>query len=103
MSVIHITSENFQELVTESSKPVLLDFWATWCGPCKMISPIVEEIAAENEEITVGKINIDDEMQLAVQFGITSIPTLVVVKNGTPVATAVGYRSKADILKLLEA
>lgn len=102
MSVMSITSDNFDALVSKSSKPVLLDFWATWCGPCKMIAPLVEEIAAENEEIVVGKINIDEQMQLAVKFGITSIPTLIVVKDGSPVATAVGYRSKGDILKLLD-
>ena len=103
MSIIHITKENFQSVVTESPKPVLIDFWATWCGPCKMIAPIVEEIAAEREDIIVGKIDVDQEMDLAVRFGITSIPTLVLMKNGEVAATMVGYRPKADILKLLEA
>ena len=102
MSVQHITKANFDSLVKSSPKPVLLDFWATWCGPCKMIAPIVEEIAEENEEIVVGKVNVDEEMELAVQFGITSIPTLVVIKNGAVAATLVGYRPKADILKLLD-
>ena len=102
MSVQHITKANFDSLVKSSPKPVLLDFWATWCGPCKMIAPIVEEIAEENEEIVVGKVNVDEEMELAVQFGITSIPTLVVMKNGAVAATLVGYRPKADILKLLD-
>ena len=102
MSVQHITKANFDSLVKSSSKPVLLDFWATWCGPCKMIAPIVEEIAAENEEVVVGKVNVDEEMELAIQFGVTSIPTLVVMKNGAIAATAVGYRPKADILKLLD-
>ena len=82
MSVVHITKANFEELVTNSTKPVLLDFWATWCGPCRMVAPIVEEIAAEREDILVGKINVDEEMELAVQFGIISIPTLIVMKNG---------------------
>ena len=102
MSVQHITKANFDSLVKSSPKPVLLDFWATWCGPCKMIAPIVEEIAEENEEIVVGKVNVDEEMELAVQFGISSIPTLVVMKNGAVAATLVGYRPKADILKLLD-
>ena len=103
MGVVHITKENFQSLVKESEKDVLIDFWATWCGPCKMIAPIVEEIAADRDDITVGKIDVDQEMDLAVQFGITSIPTLMLMRNGEVVATMVGYRPKADILKLLEA
>ena len=102
MSIVHITKDNFQSIVKESGKTVLIDFWATWCGPCKMIAPFVEEIAAERDDITVGKIDVDQEMELAVQFGITSIPTLVVMKNGEKAATMVGYRPKADILKLLE-
>ena len=101
MAVVQITKDNFQTLVTESSRPVLLDFWATWCGPCKMIAPIVAEIAAEREDILVGKIDVDEEMELASAFGIASIPTLVVVKDGKVTATAVGYRPKADIEKLL--
>ena len=103
MSIVHITKENFQSVVKESPKPVLIDFWATWCGPCKMIAPIVEEIAAERDDIIVGKIDVDQEMELAMQFGITSIPTLVLTKNGEVAATMVGYRPKADILKLLNA
>ena len=103
MSIVHITKENFQSVVKESPKPVLIDFWAVWCGPCKMIAPIVEEIAAEREDIIVGKIDVDQEMELAMQFGITSIPTLVLMKNGEVAATMVGYRPKADILKLLNA
>ena len=102
MGVVHITKENFQSLVKESEKDVLIDFWATWCGPCKMIAPIVEEIAAQRDDIVVGKIDVDQEMELAVQFGITSIPTLIVMKNGEKAATMVGYRPKADILKLLD-
>ena len=103
MSVTHITKDNFQPLVKESPKPVLLDFWATWCGPCKMIAPIVEQIAGERPDILVGKVNVDEETDLASAFGISSIPTLVVVKDGKIAATAVGYRPKADIEKLLEA
>ena len=101
MSVVHITKANFEELVTNNSKPVLLDFWATWCGPCRMVAPIVEEIAGEREDILVGKINVDEEMELAVQFGIISIPTLAVMNNGELTNKAVGYMPKAEILKLL--
>ena len=102
MSVVEITKENFDAVVLKSEKPVLLDFWAPWCGPCRMVAPIVEEIAEENEAYLVGKINVDEQMELAVQYGVASIPTLVVVKNGKTAATSVGFRSKADILKLLE-
>lgn len=102
MSVLQITKENFQEKVLNSPNKVLLDFWAPWCGPCKMVGPVVEEIAEENEHITVGKVNVDEEMELAVQFGVSSIPTLVVMEKGKVVTTAVGYRPKADVQKLLE-
>ena len=103
MSMIHITKENYQRVVKESAKPVLIDFWATWCGPCKMIAPIVEEIAAERTDIIVGKIDVDQEMELAMQFRITSIPTLVLMKGGEVAATMVGDRPMADILLLLDA
>ena len=99
---IVMDKDNFQSIVKESGKTVLIDFWATWCGPCKMIAPLVEEIAAERSDIIVGKIDVDQEMDLAVQFGITSIPTLIVMKNGEKAASMVGYRPKADILKLLD-
>ena len=102
MSVLHINKANFDQLVLTSEKTVLLDFWATWCGPCRMVAPIVEEIAAEREDIAVGKIDVDSELELATKFGITSIPTLVVMRGGKVVTTAVGYRPKADILKILE-
>ena len=102
MSVLHITKENFEELVLKSEQKVLLDFWASWCGPCRMVAPIVEEIAEENEDITVGKIDVDEQAELAARFGIASIPTLVVMENGKPVAQAIGYRPKADILSLLD-
>ena len=102
MAVVQITKDNFKALVQESSKPVLLDFWAVWCGPCKMIAPIVEAIAEEREDIVVGKVNVDDEMELASAFGIASIPTVVLVKDGKVAATSVGYRPKADLLKMLD-
>ena len=102
MSYVNITKANFNELVIHNPKPVLLDFWASWCGPCKMVAPIVEEIADEREDILVGKVNVDEEMELAMQFGVSSIPTLVVMKDGKAVAQAVGYRPKADIEKLLD-
>ena len=102
MAVVQITKDNFKPLVLESPKPVLLDFWAVWCGPCKMIAPIVEAIAEEREDIVVGKVNVDDEMELAASFGITSIPTVVLVKDGKVAATSVGYRSKADLEKALD-
>ncbi len=102
MSYINITKDNFEELVIRSSKTVLLDFWAPWCGPCRMVAPIVEEIAEERQDILLGKINVDEEMALAMEFGVASIPTLVVMKEGKPVAQAIGYRPKADIEKLLD-
>ena len=101
MSVVHITKDNFESLVNQNEKAVLIDFWAPWCGPCQMVGPIIEEIAAERDDIIVGKINVDDEMELARQFRIVSIPTIIVMKNGEKVATSVGYKPKADILKLL--
>ena len=101
MSILHINNENFDELVLKSEKPVLLDFWATWCGPCRMVAPIVEEIAAENPDLTVGKINVDEEMELAVRFGIVSIPTLIVMEKGEIVNKTIGYAPKAELLKLL--
>lgn len=102
MSVIDITSENFDELVLKNEKTVLLDFSAVWCGPCQMIAPIVHEIAEENPDFVVGKIDVDNETPLAIKFGVSSIPTLVVMKNGQAVDKAVGLRSKAQILEMLK-
>ena len=102
MAELTITSANFEELVLKSEKPVLLDFWATWCGPCQMIAPTIHEISEERGDIVVGKVNVDEEMQLAVQFGISSIPTLLLFKDGKLVNQAVGLLPKASVLKLLE-
>ena len=101
MSVINITKNNFQEEVLNSDKPVLLDFWASWCGPCRMVSPIVDEIADERSDIKVGKINVDEEPDLAGQFRVMSIPTLIVIKDGKVTNQAVGARPKEQTLALL--
>ncbi len=101
MSVINVTTQNFNEIIN-TDKPVLLDFYADWCGPCQMIGPIVKEISEENDGITVGKINVDDEPILAQKFGVMSIPMLVVIKNGKIANQAVGFRSKDEILALLK-
>jgi len=101
MSVIAITKENFAQEVLQSTKPVLLDFWAPWCGPCRMVSPVVDEIAEDNADIKVGKINVDEEPELAAQFGITSIPALFVMQDGKVVNQAVGARPKAQILAMI--
>lgn len=101
MSVITVNRVNFREEVLNSERPVLLDFWADWCGPCRMVSPIVDEIAAERGDVKVGKVNVDEQPELAAQFGVMSIPTLVVMKGGRIVNQAVGARPKEQILALL--
>ena len=101
MSVLKITNDNFRSEVMESEKVVLLDFYADWCGPCRMVGPTVEEIAAENPQIKVGKINVDENMDLAMRFKVASIPLLLVMKDGQVVNKALGAMPKADILKLL--
>lgn len=101
MSVLKISAANFNE-VLHSEKPVLLDFYAEWCGPCRMVSPLVDEIAAEHPEFTVGKINVDEQPDLAAAFGVSSIPMLAVMKGGKVVSRAVGARPKADILDMLQ-
>ncbi|MBE6969718.1 MAG: thioredoxin [Ruminococcaceae bacterium] len=101
MSVITITKENFDTEVLSSDKPVLLDFWASWCGPCRMVGPIVDEIAEERSDIKVGKVNVDEQQELAAKFGVMSIPTLLVFKDRKVVNQSVGARPKAQILALL--
>ena len=101
MEIVKITAENFESEVKNSEKPVLLDFFANWCGPCKMLAPVLEEIAAENDGVKIGKINVDDEGELARAFGITSIPTLVVMEGGKEVRRSLGYMPKEDVLLLI--
>lgn len=103
MSALKITTENFEQEVMNSDKPVLLDFWASWCGPCKMVGPIVEEVAEETaNSIKVGKINVDEQPELAQTFKVMSIPTLVVMKNGKIAQSSVGFKSKQAILDMLQ-
>lgn len=101
MATITITEDNFDSEVLQSDQPVLLDFWASWCGPCRMVSPIVDEISDERSDIKVGKINIDEQPQLASKYGVMSIPTLMVLKGGKVTEKAVGARPKQLILKML--
>ena len=101
MEPITITTANFDAEVLRSEKPVLLDFWASWCGPCRMLSPIVDEVAEERSDIKVGKVNVDEQPELASQFGVMSIPTLLVFRDGKLVNQAVGARPKAGVLALL--
>ena len=98
MSVLNITKDNFQKEIIESEKTVLLDFWAGWCGPCRMLSPIVDEIAGEREDIKVAKINVDEQQELAAAFQVMSIPTLVVMKDGKIVSKTMGVRPKKQVL-----
>ena len=101
MALIHVTKENFESEVLKSEKAVLLDFYADWCGPCKMIAPFLEEIARERPDITVGKINVDQNMELAMEFKVASIPLLVVMKDGKIVTKSLGYCPKEEILALI--
>ncbi|MEG0692411.1 MAG: thioredoxin [Oscillospiraceae bacterium] len=102
MSTLTITKENFETEVTNSDKPVLLDFWASWCGPCKMVSPIIDEVAGEVTYAKVGKINVDEQPELAASFNVMSIPTLIVMKNGKISKSSVGSKSKAAILQMIK-
>ena len=101
MSVVKITKENFQKEVLQSQKPVLLDFWASWCGPCRMVAPIVDEIAGERPDIKVGKVNVDEQRELAAAFQVLIIPTLLVMRQGKVVSQTMGARPKQQILALL--
>ncbi|MBQ9940758.1 MAG: thioredoxin [Clostridia bacterium] len=101
MAEIIITKENFEKEVINSDKPVLIDFWATWCGPCRMLAPVIEEIAKEREDIKVGKVNVDEQNELALQFNIASIPTLILVKDGQVVNKSIGFRPKEQIIEML--
>ena len=102
MSVLTITKENFEKEVLQSKEPVLLDFWASWCGPCRMVSPVIDEIAGDVSGKKVGKVNVDEQPELAERFGVMSIPTLIVMKNGKMASQAVGVRPKSEILSMLE-
>ena len=100
MAAVNINKEQFQQMI-QGDKPVLVDFWAPWCGPCRMVSPIIDEIAGERSDITVGKVNVDEQVALAQQFRVMTIPTLMVIKNGQVVHQSAGARPKAQILELL--
>lgn len=101
MAALHVTLENFDTEVLQSDKPVLVDFWAGWCGPCKMLMPVIEELAAELDDVKVCKVDVDEQPALAARFNVMSIPTLVVIKDGKTVNTSVGVQSKSAILKML--
>lgn len=102
MAEIIITKDNFEEEVLRSDKPVLIDFWASWCGPCRMLAPTIEAIANERDDVKVGKVNVDDEGALATAFGIVSIPTVILMKDGKEAARSIGYRQKEELLSMLK-
>ena len=102
MATVEVTKANFQSEVINSDKPVLVDFWAGWCGPCRMVAPILDEIAKENPDIKVAKVNVDEQQELAAQFGIMSIPTIIAFKDGKQHGKSIGVRSKQDLVKLVK-
>lgn len=99
--ILHLTAENFEKEVLKSSTPILVDFWAPWCGPCRMVAPVLEELDKEADGYKIGKVNVDEEPSIASLYGVMSIPTLIVFKEGKPVSKAVGLRSKEDLKKML--
>lgn len=102
MSVLHLTKENFEAEVMKSEKPVLIDFWAGWCGPCKMLGPVIDEVAEETTDAKICKVNVDEEPDLAAKFQVMSIPTLIVVKDGEVAQMSVGYKPKAEVIKMIK-
>ena len=102
MAILHVNESEFDREVLQDSGTVLVDFWATWCGPCRMLSPIVDEVAEERTDVKVGKVNVDEQMELAMRFQVSSIPMLVVFKDGKAVAKSVGYRPKSEIAAMVE-
>lgn len=102
MEVLQVTTDNFEQEVLQSDKTVLIDFWASWCGPCKMLAPIIDKVAQELENVKVCKINVDEETELARKYNIVSIPTLVVIKNGQVLRNSVGFKSKTEIIELVK-
>ena len=102
MAVIELTTQNFNEEVLQSDVPVMVDFWASWCGPCMMMSPVVEQIEKEHPEIKVGKVNVDEEMELAQKFMVVSIPTLILFKNGKPEITSIGFKGKEELEEIFK-
>lgn len=102
MAVLHVTKDNFEREVMQSDKPVFLDFWAEWCGPCQMVGPVVEELANEITDVKIGKVNVDQVPELAQKFGVMSIPTMVLIKKGEVVKTTIGAQPKEDILKFIQ-
>lgn len=101
MSVLHVNQESFQKIISESTGPVLVDFWAAWCGPCRMLAPTLEEVAGQRPDVTVCKVNVDEERELAMEYGISSIPTLLVFRNGKLMNKSVGVISRDEMLELL--
>lgn len=102
MAIIDLTKENFQAEITKSDKPILVDFWAVWCGPCQMMAPILHELEAEMPDVQIGKVNVDEQMDLARQFRVVSIPTLIIFKNGQEVQRMVGVTSKEELMDALK-